>query len=89
MLNVKKLSAKIVYWLYTMVIRPMLSYIAVIWWPHVTHITAEKQLEHVQRLVCQLITAAMRTTPTAALELIIGLTTIIVHIKQEAMVACF
>ena len=82
-------SPKIAYWLYTMVIRPMLCYAAVIWWPRVTYITVEKQLEHVQRLSCLLITGAMRTTPTAALELIIGLTPITVYIKQEAMLACF
>ena len=34
-------SPKIVHWIYTMVIRPMLSYAAVVWWPRVNFSTVE------------------------------------------------
>ena len=82
-------SPKIVHWLYTMVIRPMITYAAVVWWPRVNYTTVEKQLEHVQRLACLYITGAMHTTPTIALQMIIGLTPLDVYIKQEAMLSCF
>jgi len=39
-------SPKVVYWLYTAVIRPMIAYAAVVWWPRVTYSTVAKQLEH-------------------------------------------
>ena len=67
----------------------MITYAAVVWWPRVNYTTVEKQLEHVQRLACLYITGAMRTTPTIALQMIIGLTPLDVYIKQEAMLSCF
>ena len=66
-------SPRVVHWIYTMVIRPMLTYAAVVWWPRINYSTVDMQLEHVQRLACLYITGAMRTSPTIALELITGL----------------
>ena len=41
-------------------------------------------------LVCILrLTGAMRTTPTAALEIIVGLSPLTVYIRQEALMACY
>jgi ribonuclease HI len=82
-------SPRIVHWLYTMVIRPMFTYAAVIWWPRVNFITVRKSLEHVQRLACLYTTGAIRTTPTVALELIVGLVPLPVFVQQEAMNTCY
>ena len=82
-------SPKVVYWLYTVVIRPMIAYATVVWWPKVTYSTEAKQLEHIQRLACLYITGAMRTTPTAALELLTGLVPLPAFMKQEAMTSCY
>jgi len=82
-------SPKVTHWLYTAVIRPMLCYAAVIWWPRTQLATVGKQLEHLQRLACLYITGAKRTAPTAALEIIIGIPPLVVYIKQEAMASCF
>ena len=60
---------------------------AVIWWSRTTLTTVDKQLKHLQRLTCLYVTAAMRTT--AALEIIIGIAPLAVHVKQEAMAACY
>ena len=46
---------------------------------------AGRKLEHVQRLACLHITGAIRTTPTRALEIIVGLKPLIIFLKQEAM----
>ena len=37
-------SPKVVYWLYTAVIRPMIAYAAVVWWTRVTYSTVAKRL---------------------------------------------
>jgi len=66
-------SPKVIHWLYTAVIRPMLCYAAVIWWTRTQLCTVSKQLEHLQRLACLYITGAKRTAPTAALEIITGI----------------
>ena len=53
--------------------------------------TVSRQLEHLQRLACLYnvyISGAVRTTPTAAIEIVIGITPLPVYVKQEAMAAC-
>jgi len=67
----------------------MLTYAAVIWWPQTRYITVSKQLTHVQRLACLYITGAMITTPTAAMELPVGLVLLPMFIQQEAMMAYY
>ena len=42
-----------------------------------------------QCLACLHITGAIRTTPTKAVEIIVGLEPLIIFIKQEAMLACY
>ena len=49
----------------------------------------EKQLEHVQWTACLYITGAIRTTPTTALEIIIGLPPLAIFVRQDAILACF
>ena len=82
------MTPKVAYWLYTAVIRPMFCYAAVIWWSRTTYKTVGKKLEHLQRLACLYISGAVRTTPTAALEIVLGITPLSVYVKQEAMAAC-
>ena len=82
------MTTKVVYWLYTAVIRPMFCYAAVIWWSRTNYKTVGKKLEHLQRLACLYISGAVRTTPTAALEIVLGITQLSVYVKQDAMAAC-
>ena len=51
--------------------------------------TAGRKPEHVQRLACFHITGAIRTTPTKALEIIVGLEPLTIFIKHEPMLACY
>jgi len=60
-----------------------------VWWPRVDKKTEGRKLEHIQRLACLHITGAIRTTPTKALEIIVGLEPLTIFIKQEAMLACY
>ena len=78
------ISPKAMRWLYTSVIRPMLTYASSIWWPR-THIgSAVTELNHVQRLACLAITGTVRTTPTSALEVMLDLLPLDLFIKKEA-----
>lgn len=70
--------------MYRMVVRPIITYAAWIWWTKVEQKKAEVKLNKIQRLACLLITGAMRSAPTGALEALIGLTPIQIHIKEVA-----
>jgi ribonuclease HI len=83
------LSPKVVHWIYTVIIRPMITYAAVVWWRRTNLTTVIKQLERIQRITCLYITGAMRTTPTAALELLVGIPPLHVYITKEAMASCY
>lgn len=78
------LSPKIILWLYCAVIRPMITYGAVVWWPRTKLATASVKLQRLQRLACMATTGCMRTTPTAALEAMLGLPPLHLFIQQEA-----
>jgi len=78
-------SPKVAHWIFTAVVRPMLTYGALVWWQGVLLSTMEKKLVRVQRLACLGITGAMCTTPTAAMEIIVGVMPIVVHIQKLAM----
>ena len=68
------LIPNIVHWLYTRVITPSIIYGALVWWPKVTQKTTKTQLGRIQRMTCLAIPGAMKSTPTAALEVLLNLT---------------
>ena len=70
--------------LYQSTIRPILTYAAWIWWEKTEQKGAVRKLGRIQRIACLLITGAMRTTPTAALEAMLGLTPIHLYIQRVA-----
>ena len=78
------LSPRIINWLYTMMVRPIVTYAAIVWWTKTTQTSTALKCEKLQRMVCLAITGAMRTCPTAAMEKIIGLTPLHLHIQEVA-----
>ncbi|XP_048004470.1 uncharacterized protein LOC125240570 isoform X2 [Leguminivora glycinivorella] len=78
------LAPHIILWLYKMVIMPMISYGAIVWWPRTKQTTAIDKLNKTQRLACVATTGCMRTTPTAALEIMLGLLPLHIYIQKEA-----
>lgn len=78
------LTPKTTLWLYTAVIRPIISYGAIVWWPRTKLSTVAAKLQRLQRMACMAATGCMRTTPTAALEAILDLPPLHLFIKQEA-----
>ena len=71
-------------WIHITVVRPILTYGAVVWWQCLKKVTFAAKLSRLQRTVCIGITGAMRTTPTAALEVIVNLCPLDLFIKGIA-----
>ena len=76
-------------WLYTAVIRPTITYGAMIWGEKATQRSTMLSLGKVQRCACLLITGAMRTTPTAAMEIMLSLPPLHLVVMTEARVATY
>jgi hypothetical protein len=72
----------VVNWMYTMVVRPIITYAAIIWWPRLKYKTSQAKLSKLQRLAYLGITGTMRMAPTAAIEVLLGLPPL--HLKIEA-----
>ena len=79
------LSPRLCLWVYTAIVRPMISYAAIVWWPRVQVKTAAKSLESIQRMACIAVTGALKTTPAATLEILLGIPPLDLFIQKEAM----
>lgn len=56
-----------------MVVRPIVTYAATVWWPRVKLRTSRAELGKLQRMACLGITGALKTAPIAIIEVILGL----------------
>jgi ribonuclease HI len=75
--------------LYEMVVLPVLTYGAVVWWEKSQQVSVMAKLNHLQRLALLAITGAMSTAPTAALEMIVGLDPLNIRIEAVARAELF
>jgi hypothetical protein len=78
------LRPRVVYWLYTSVVRPTITYASVVWWSGCDTARAKQLLGTIQRLACLGIMGAMRITPTSAMEALVGLPPLDLVIQGEA-----
>ena len=78
-------SPRSMYWVYTMMIRPIITYASVVWWHKAAQKVVGGHLERVQRLACMAITGAFRTTPTTAMEMLLGLLPLELFVKKIAV----
>ena len=81
------LGPKQAYWLYTAIVRPMLMYGSLVWIAGVKSAVVKKELIKVQRLACLMITRAMRSTPTAGIEAMLGLEPLEITAMESAIAA--
>ena len=70
-------------------LRPIVSYAALMWWPRIKKKVCVNKLTKLQRTAKIGITGAFRTTPTAALEVAIRLTPLPLWIEGEARASYF
>lgn len=83
------LTPKTTLWLYNTIIRPSITYGALVWWPRTKQVTTINKLQKLQRLAGVAVTGCMRTAPTAALEALIGLTPLHLYAQQEAAASAY
>jgi hypothetical protein len=79
----------VIYWIYTTVVRPIVTYAATVWWPRVKFKTSRAELSKLQRVACLGITGAIKTAPTAAMEVLFGLPPLNLQVEAEAMIESF
>jgi hypothetical protein len=75
---------KVVHWLYVAIVRSTISFASLVWWPGCQVASTKKKLSKVQRLACLGITGVLLTTPTGAMEALIGLPPLDLVIQGEA-----
>jgi hypothetical protein len=73
-----------VHWLYNRVIRPSIFHGTLVWWSKFRQKTIKTQLGRVQIMARLAITGAMKSTPTAATEVLLNLTPFDLLIMAEA-----
>lgn len=77
----------IVHWMYTAIVRPILTHGSIVWWDAVDKHSHLNLLAKVQRLACLGTTGAIKSTPQAGLEAILHLQPIELHTKKVAALA--
>lgn len=78
------LKPKIALWMYTAIVRPMVSYASVAWYKKATQKQTVAKLGSLQRIACVIATGALSSSPTAALEAMLNLTPLHLHLELEA-----
>jgi hypothetical protein len=78
------LKPRVVHWIYTIVIRTVLTYSSTVWWPSVRYNVSRTELSKIQILACLAITGVMKMTPTAAMGVVLGLPPLHVMTEVEA-----
>jgi hypothetical protein len=77
----------VVHWLYVAIVWLTISFASLVWWPGRQTASTKKKLSKIQRLVCLGIMGALRTTPTGAMEALVGLPPLDLVIQQKARLA--
>jgi hypothetical protein len=72
----------VVYWIYTVVVRPIVTYAATIFWARVKLKISQAELSKLQRMAYLGIMGAMGSATTAAMEVLLGLAPL--HLQKEA-----
>jgi len=79
------LGPKVMRWVYTAVIRPSIEYGAVVWAHALKTQSRTSRLVRLQRCALLAITGAMNSTATTAMESLIGLPPLDIHIQARAL----
>lgn len=78
------LSPNLMHWIYISVVRPTLLYGVLVWWQATEKKTYNKLMERTQRQALLCISGALRSTPTKALEVILGIDPLDIHAQVTA-----
>ena len=84
--NTWGISPKMMHWMYSAIVRPMVTYGAQVWYKKVDQLTTQQKLNKLQRLALLMMTGGFKTTPTAAMEVLTGVPPLHLFIKYEALI---
>ena len=76
---------KLMRWAYTGIVRPVISYGAMIWGQAIEHDDVVEKLRRLNRMAINTIVKVPRSTPTQALEIILDILPLHIHIKKEGL----
>jgi len=76
-------------WLYTRVIRPSIFHGDLVWWFKAMQKTTKTQLGRIERMACLAIMGSMKSTPNAAMEILLNLTPLDLVIQAEARMVLY
>lgn len=82
-------NPKIALWLYTSIVRPIVTYASVAWFNKTDQSTTIKKLDSLQRTACLFASGAMSTCPGMALNALLGLPPLNVFIQKEAKASMY
>ena len=83
------ISHKTMRWVYSAMIRPVISYASTVWCAGLEKSTCKRLLSTIQRKACIAISGAFHSTPTASLEMLVGLLPLDIHIRSVALLSMY
>ena len=78
---------KLMRWMFTGIVRPMISYAAMVWAHQIEHDTLLSRLESLNRAAMNTIVKVPRSTPTKGLQIILDIMPLHLHIHKEGLAA--
>ena len=81
------LNPRVCKWIYTAIIRPIVSYGGLVWGKCLETLENMEMLNKLQRKGCLSILNALKSTPTEGMEIIIGITPLHLHIKTTIIMS--
>ena len=78
------LRPRMVLWMYTAVVRPILTYGSIVWWQALKKKYNRTKLNRIQRTACAGATGALQSCPADALNVLLHLLPLDLHIKYVA-----
>ncbi|XP_073841439.1 uncharacterized protein [Musca autumnalis] len=78
------LRPQVIHWDFMTVVRPILTYGALVWWNALGKKSYLREINRVQRAASMLITGAARSTPQAALTVLLDLTPLDLIVEEQA-----
>ena len=79
------ITPKVMNWLYTAVVRPIVTYGSLVWANKLEEKSLVNKLNRLQRKACLMITNASSSTPTAGMEAILSLRPLHIHLREIAL----
>jgi hypothetical protein len=78
------LQPRMIHWIYTAVVRPMMTYASFVWWPKLEQKMAQQTLAKIQRLATLSMTGCKRSSPSIALDILLDLPPLHEFVIKEA-----